>query len=125
MLQVPYSNALSLPPSQTPTLVGRTSLSPSMAAEEASQSASDVRLIQETAISAGSEQPKVSLTFLLLSGKRKAWEFEQTDSFAGVKDRIFNEWPSGVHVLLCGFAVLPILHVSAFRRFHQWTCIRC
>ena len=39
--------------------------------------------------------PKVSLTFLLLSGKRKTLEFEQTESVTGIKDRLVKEWPSG------------------------------
>jgi hypothetical protein len=116
MLQVPSNNnaALSLPPSQTPTLVGRTSLLNAMAAEGHS-SATDVQWIEESnaltptnlANARDSEEqslPKVSLTFLVLSGKRKTWEFEQTDSLAMVKDRIFNEWPSGAVLRICSFA---------------------
>jgi hypothetical protein len=42
-----------------------------------------------------STAPKVSLTFLLLSGKRKTFAFEQADSFASIKERLVNEWPNG------------------------------
>ncbi|PVG03177.1 hypothetical protein CPB86DRAFT_772103 [Serendipita vermifera] len=43
---------------------------------------------------ATSTAPKVSLTFLLLSGKRKTFAFEQADSFASIKERLVHEWPN-------------------------------
>lgn len=95
MLQVPNSDVGSLPPSQTATLVGP------MAAEitntsqhEWNESAPQMSEAQP-APPIATALPKVPITFLLGSGKRKTLEFEQSDSFGTVKEHITHEWPTG------------------------------
>ncbi|KIM33775.1 hypothetical protein M408DRAFT_85016 [Serendipita vermifera MAFF 305830] len=97
MLQVPNSSidVGSLPPSQTATLVGP------MAAEIAtnSQHEWDESSPQMTEAQPGSAistvLPKVPITFLLGSGKRKTLDFEQSDTFGGIKECLTREWPTG------------------------------
>ncbi|KAG8758479.1 hypothetical protein FRC14_008104 [Serendipita sp. 396] len=38
--------------------------------------------------------PKVSITFLLLSGKRRTFEFDHTDTIGSIKERLVHEWPA-------------------------------
>ncbi|CAG7847292.1 SubName: Full=Uncharacterized protein {ECO:0000313/EMBL:CCA71021.1} [Serendipita indica DSM 11827] len=62
-----------------------------MATELANSSSNDP--LQTLESSSASASPAVSLTFLLLSGKRKTLEFEQTETIANIKQRLVNEWP--------------------------------
>jgi hypothetical protein len=93
MLQIPGNGTVSLPPSQTPTIVVDM-------ASELPNSSEDVQSIHNSAaeMDASAEQgaePQVSLTFLLLSGRRKTYAFAQDCSIAIVKERLLREWPSG------------------------------
>lgn len=85
-------------PSQTATLVG------SMAAEITSDSQHEMTSSLENSPEMTMAQPgsalttvfpRVSITFLLGSGKRKTFDFEQSDSFAAIKERLVREWPIG------------------------------
>jgi len=100
-LQAPnLSNSVvssSPPPSQTATLVGP------MAAEITSDSQHELNSNWEnspemTMAKPGSSLatvfPRVSITFLLGSGKRKTLDFEQSDSFGAIKERLVREWPT-------------------------------
>jgi hypothetical protein len=93
MLQVPGNGTVSLPPSQTSTIVVDMS-------SERPNSPEYVQSIHNSAaeMDASAEQdaePQVLLTFLLLSGRRKTYAFEQDCSIAVVKERLLREWPSG------------------------------
>jgi len=92
MLQVPGNGTVSLPPSQTSTVVVN------MSSEEPNSS-DDVRsthnsVIEMDASAERDPEPQVLLTFLLLSGRRKTYAFEQDCSIAVVKERLVREWPS-------------------------------
>jgi hypothetical protein len=93
MLQVPGNGTVSLPPSQTSTVVVN------MSSEEPNSS-DDVRsthnsVVEMDASAERDPEPQVLLTFLLLSGRRKTYAFEQDCSIAVVKERLVCEWPSG------------------------------
>lgn len=101
-LQVPnQSNSVidsSLPPSQTATFVGP------MAAEITNNSQHQLSSNRDNSPEMTMAQPgstlatvfpRVSITFLLCSGKRKTLDFEQSDSFGAIKERLVREWPTG------------------------------
>jgi hypothetical protein len=100
-LQAPsLSNSVvgSLPRSQTATLVGP------MAAEIANNSQHELgsnwdhspeMTMAQPGSSLATVFPRVSITFLLGSGKRKTLDFEQSDSFGAIKERLVREWPTG------------------------------
>jgi hypothetical protein len=88
----------SLPPSQTATLVGP------MAAEMTNNSQHELSsnwddspemTMAQPGSSLATVFPRVSITFLLGSGKRKTLDFEQSDSFGAIKERLVLEWPTG------------------------------
>ena len=56
--------------------------------------------------------PRVSITFLLGSGKRKTLEFEQSDSFATIKERLAREWPTGQFQIFCDSLVVTLTFVA-------------
>jgi len=99
-LQVPNTSCVvvSSPPSQTPTLVGY-----SMADELSDPSQHELgsnldnspeMTMAQPGPTLATVFPKVSITFLLGSGKRKTFDFEQSDSFATIKERLVQEWPT-------------------------------
>lgn len=104
MLQVPSSGAISLPPSQTPTIVN-------VPIADTHSGAEEVQSIHNSLLPSEMDQPlaadnhddnhddtqvpQVSLTFLVSSGKRKTFHFEQDSPVAAVKDRLMREWPTG------------------------------
>lgn len=88
MLQAPTSSGISLPPSQTPTLVIPMAAVDQPGTTEVTWEPTPVHDPEST-------MPKVAITFLLLSGKRKTVDFDQTDSFAKVRERLYEEWPLG------------------------------
>lgn len=61
--------------------------------------------------------PQVSLTFLLVSGRRRTMTFEPETTVGRVKELVWNAWPNGTsHMIIAtflGYFVYPLYSVPA------------
>jgi hypothetical protein len=74
---------------------------PPAADEEEGQESSELHVEQAVEVEAGDRQPavpqtpQVSLTFLLVSGKRRTMSFDPETTVGRAKELVWNAWPNG------------------------------
>ena len=104
VLQSMTSTAVSLPPSATPTLVTQqltflspTLFTPSVEYQQTAdpESAQAPPMADQPPMPVHHGEPSTSITFLLLSGKRKTIGFDPEYTVGKVRQEVFDNWPEG------------------------------
>lgn len=97
------STAVSLPPSATPTLVTQqlTFLPPALLTpsveyhQTARPESAQTPMADQPPVQVHHGEPNISITFLLLSGKRKTISFDPEYTISKVRQEVFDNWPEG------------------------------